>query len=65
VVTVSEDQIRQAIRVLATRSHQVAEPSGAVTTAAYLHAGLPKGRTVAVVSGGNIDPALFAEVLSG
>jgi threo-3-hydroxy-L-aspartate ammonia-lyase len=65
MVTVSEDQIKEAIGVLATRSHQVAEPSGAVTTAAYLHADLPKGRTVAVVSGGNIDPALLAEVLTG
>jgi threo-3-hydroxy-L-aspartate ammonia-lyase len=64
MVTVSEDQIRDAIGVLATRSQQVAEPSGAVTTAAYLHADLPKGRTVAVVSGGNIDPALFAEILT-
>ncbi|HEX6357985.1 threonine/serine dehydratase [Actinophytocola sp.] len=65
MVTVSEDQIREAIGVLATRSQQVAEPSGAVTTAAYLHADLPKGRTVALVSGGNIDPALLAEILSG
>ena len=64
VVTVTEDEIRHAIRVLATSSQQVAEPSGAVTTAAYLHRDLPKGRTVAVVSGGNIDPALFAEVLT-
>lgn len=64
VITVSEDQIRDAIGVLATRSHLVAEPSGAVTTAAYLHADLPKGRTVALVSGGNIDPALLAEVLT-
>jgi threonine dehydratase len=64
MVTVSEDHIRDAIGVLATRSQQVAEPSGAVTTAAYLHADLPKGRTVALVSGGNIDPALFAEILT-
>ncbi|TDV40780.1 threonine ammonia-lyase [Actinophytocola oryzae] len=64
VVTVTEDQIRDAIAVLAVRSQQVAEPSGAVTTAAYLHADLPRGRTVALVSGGNIDPALLAEVLT-
>ena len=64
VVTVTEDEIRAAVAVLATRSQQVAEPSGAVTTAAYLHRDLPKGRTVAVVSGGNIDPTLFAEVLT-
>jgi threonine dehydratase len=64
VVTVTEDEIRAAIGVLATRSQQVAEPSGAVSTAAYLYRDLPRGRTVAVVSGGNIDPALLAEVLT-
>jgi threonine dehydratase len=64
VITVTEDEIRAAIAVLATRSQQVAEPSGAVTTAAYLHRDLPRGRTVAVVSGGNIDPKLLAEVLT-
>jgi threonine dehydratase len=63
VVTVSEDEIRDAMGVLATKSAIVAEPSGAVTTAAYLHVDLPKGNTVAVVSGGNVDPALLAEVL--
>jgi threonine dehydratase len=45
----------------------VAEPSGAVTFAAWLfHAEqLPPGRTtVAVISGGNVDPRLLAEILS-
>jgi threo-3-hydroxy-L-aspartate ammonia-lyase len=64
IVTVTEDEIKQAIAVLATKSQQVAEPSGATATAAYLNRDLPKGRTVSVVSGGNIDPALFAEVLT-
>jgi len=64
VITVTEDQIKAAIGVLATRSQQVAEPSGAVATAAYLYADLPKGRTVSLISGGNIDPALLVEVLS-
>ncbi|HET9139901.1 threonine/serine dehydratase [Actinophytocola sp.] len=65
VVTVTEDEILAAVGTLARRSHLVAEPSGAVTTAAYLNraADLPAGRTVAVVSGGNIDPALFAKAL--
>jgi threonine dehydratase len=67
MVTVTEDEIREAVRVLARKARLVAEPSGAVTTAAYLfHAGeLPAGRTVAVVSGGNADPAMFAEILAG
>lgn len=66
VITVTEDEIRAAMGVLATRSRVVAEPSGAVTTAAYLSraADLPAGRTVAVVSGGNVAPALLAEVLT-
>jgi threonine dehydratase len=66
VVTVTEDEIRDAVRTLARKARLVAEPSGAVTTAAYLHhAGeLPPGRTVAVVSGGNVDPALFAQLLA-
>jgi threonine dehydratase len=66
MVTVSEDEIRAAVRTLATRARLVAEPSGAVSTAAYLFHGdeLPRGRTVAVVSGGNLDPALLAELLA-
>ncbi|WP_073262302.1 threonine ammonia-lyase [Cryptosporangium aurantiacum] len=64
VVTVSEDEIAAAVRVLGRKSRLVAEPSGAVTTAAYLfHAAeLPAAsRTVAVVSGGNVDPARYLE----
>ncbi|MEV6875161.1 threonine/serine dehydratase [Amycolatopsis sp. NPDC051128] len=66
MVTVTEDEIRDAVRTLARQARLVAEPSGAVTTAAYLfHAGeLPAGRTVAIVSGGNVDPAQFAEILA-
>jgi threonine dehydratase len=43
----------------------VVEPGGAVSLAAILAAKLPlKGKTVAaVLSGGNIDPALFAEII--
>ena len=66
VLTVTEDEIAEAVRVLATRSHLVAEPGGAVAVAAYLaHAGeLADGPVVAVVSGGNIDPALLASLLA-
>lgn len=66
VVTVTEAEIRAAMRVLATRARLVVEPSGAVAVAAYLGRGRPPaGRTVAVLSGGNVDPALLAEVLAG
>jgi threonine dehydratase len=66
ILTVSETEIRRAVKLLATRARLVAEPSGAVATAAALfHADrLPGGKTVAIVSGGNIDPALLAEILT-
>ena len=66
VVTVTEPEILQAIRRLALHAKLVAEPSGAVTFAAFLfHADqLPRAaKTVAVISGGNIDPALLARVV--
>jgi threonine dehydratase len=66
IVTVTEDEIRAAVGVLAHDAHLVGEPSGATPVAAYrFHGGeLPGGRTVAVVSGGNLDPALLRELLS-
>jgi threonine dehydratase len=66
IITVSEREIRDAVRLIAFGSRLVAEPSGAVATAAHLfHSDeLPPGRRVAVVSGGNVDPALFAEIVS-
>lgn len=66
IVTVSEDEIRAAVAVLARRGRLVAEPSGAVTTAAYLFhpEQLPSGRSVAaVLSGGNVDPSMLAGLL--
>lgn len=66
IVTVSEDEIRAAMRLLATRARLVAEPGGAVAVAACLFraAELPAARTrVAILSGGNVDPALLADVL--
>jgi threonine dehydratase len=64
LVTVSEEEIREAVRVLAYKAHLVAEPSGATALAAYLKGAIPAGITVAVVSGGNISPAMFQEILS-
>lgn len=67
IITVSEEEILKAVRVLALQSRLVTEPSGAVTTAAYLFRSeqlRPTGPTVAVVSGGNVDPGLFREVLT-
>ena len=67
IVTVSEDQIMQAARLLAQNPKTVAEPSGAVATAAWLFQrdSLPLSNfTVAVISGGNIDPALLKQLRS-
>jgi threo-3-hydroxy-L-aspartate ammonia-lyase len=65
VVTVSEQAIVAAMGVLATGSRVVAEPSGALTTAAYREGSdAAAGRTVAVVSGGNVDPALLTSALT-
>ena len=65
IVTVTEDEIMQALRVLATNPKTVAEPSGAVATAAFLfHRELlpASNHTVAVISGGNIDPDLLRRI---
>jgi threonine dehydratase len=61
VVTVSEDQIGHAVRWLFTQAKLVAEPSGAVAVAAALDAN--DAAAVAVVSGGNVSPELFASLL--
>jgi threonine dehydratase len=67
IVTVTEAEIRAAMRAIVAATRLVPEPSGAVSTAALLfHAHeLPVYRkAVAVVSGGNVDPALLAQVLT-
>jgi threonine dehydratase len=55
VVTVPEESIAPAIAWLFREARVVAEPSGAVTTAAILRAGTPQPGTVAIVSGGNVS----------
>jgi len=67
IITVSEAEIRSAMRAIVNTTRLVPEPSGAVTTAALLfHSSkLPAYKTaVAVVSGGNVDPRQLAEVLT-
>lgn len=67
IVTVSEAEIRAATRAIVATARLVPEPSGAVTTAALLfHAAeLPPFRkAVALVSGGNVDPKMLAEILT-
>jgi threonine dehydratase len=66
IITVTEEEIRQAMRCLLFSGRVLAEPSGAVTTAAAMfHADqLPaSNKTVAVLTGGNIEPQLFSHML--
>jgi threonine dehydratase len=67
IITVTEAEIRAAMRAIVAATRLVSEPSGAVATAALLFHGdqLPAWRkAVAVVSGGNVDPVTLAEVLT-
>ena len=67
IITVTEAEIRAAMRAIVATARLVPEPSGAVSVAALLfHADqLPAyTKAVAVVSGGNVAPELLAEVLS-
>ena len=65
IITVSEDEIIDATRRLLLDARLVAEPSGAVATAGWLHHRdeLPAGAAVAIVSGANIDPQVLRRVL--
>lgn len=65
VITVTEDEIRSSVRELAHRAHLVAEPSGAVALAGYRKVAAPPGPAVVLVSGGNIEPPMLADILSG
>src|SRR6202167_472022 len=65
IVTVTEDEIREAVRLLAANPKTVAEPSGAVSVAGFLfhRDQLPQTRlNVAIISGGNIDPRMLEEL---
>jgi threonine dehydratase len=66
IVTVTEDEIRRAVKLLLLQARLLAEPSGAVTSAAwFFHRDLlpPASKAVAVVSGGNIAPEMLREIL--
>lgn len=68
VVTVTDDELRHAVRFLAQTMKLVAEPTGALAVAALLAGRVPVargGRIAAVVSGGNVDPEMLAAILAG
>jgi threonine dehydratase len=67
IITVTDGEMRAAVRRLAGQTRLVAEPGGAAAVAAWLFRSgeLPPATTpVAVLSGGNIDPALLASILA-
>jgi len=69
-IVVTEEEVRRAMRHAFDRLKVVAEPGGAVALAAALFHGdelgdeLDEGPVIATISGGNVDRALFAEVLA-
>jgi threonine dehydratase len=64
IVTVTEDEIADAVRVAWSRLHLALEPTGTLPLAAYLSGKLPKGRTGLVFSGGNADLSTVATLLA-
>jgi len=67
IVTVSEDEIQQALKLLAANPETTAEPSGAVAVAGFLFRAdqLPRtNRNVAIISGGNIEPEMLSRLRS-
>jgi len=65
IVTVTEDEILEGMRMLATRAKLYAEGSGAAATGALLAGKVPQARgsnAVAFVSGGNVDLEKFAAI---
>ena len=69
IVTVSEQEIAEAMRQLAQRARLVIEPSGAASMAAELSRRAPRtpgdDARVVVLSGGNVDPDLYLRILGG
>ena len=66
-LSVSDDEVLQAMKMAFNELKLVVEPGGCVALAAALSGKLEvKGRTVVcVLSGGNVDPARFAEAIGG
>ena len=61
----SLDEVTDAVRLLASRARVVAEGAGATPVALARSGAAGSGKVVCIVSGGNIDPARLAEILSG
>jgi threonine dehydratase len=64
VVTVSDDEIAEATRLLFATTHNTAEGAGATALAALLQE-RPNVRAAVILTGGNIDTPMFAAILGG
>ena len=65
IVEVTDDEVRAAMRIYFTDTHQVAEGAGAAPLAAALKEGARAGRKCAVIlSGGNVDQSVYTEALA-
>jgi threo-3-hydroxy-L-aspartate ammonia-lyase len=62
-VSVTDDELIEAMAFLFDRLKIVVEPSGAAGVAALLHERVPRGRIAIVLSGGNVGAARFAELI--
>ncbi len=66
IVEVTDDQVAEAMRILFHDTHNIAEGAGAMALAAVMQDEKRFGKKVAaILSGGNIDTAMFAAVLAG
>jgi threonine dehydratase len=64
-ISVDDTLILDTVRRLYVEAHLVVEPSGAIALAALLMGTIVERPAVAVVSGGNLEPILLADLLSG
>ena len=65
-VVVTREEVRYAMRVAFERLHLVVEPGGAAALAAVLAGKVALGEaTLVTLSGGNVDPELYAEIIAG
>jgi threonine dehydratase len=63
-ITVTLDQVRDAMRLIAEKSRTIAEGAGALSVAAALTGEAGDGPIVCIISGGNIDLSKFAELVA-
>ena len=65
MIAVPLDEVAAAVRLLASRVRVVAEGAGALALAAARRGDAGEGRVVCIVSGGNIDAPVLAQILGG